>query len=129
MKTNTGKYEMTSIKTKLLETDSKGNIWLVMFLIQKAPAPSYMIPFIEISESKEIKKYNFNNSYNLFSDKEKKLINFIFDDKTNIEIAEIMNISVNTVKTHIKRMYNKLDVTEREEFQKSLLYIKTEVEN
>ena len=39
----------------------------------------------------------------------------IFTQKTNSEIAEELFVSINTVKTHLKNLYNKLGVSNRNE--------------
>ncbi len=123
MKTNTGQYQMTNISIKLLKADSKGNIWLLMYLLKKAFSPNYIIPYLEIPEINDTIIYNFNNSFHLFSDAEKELVNFLFGDKTSSEIAEVTNKSERTIYRSIRNMYNKMEVTERHDFQKSLLYV------
>ncbi len=48
-----------------------------------------------------------------FSAREKEIIDLVIEGKTNKEIGEILYISINTVKTHIKNIYAKLDVNNR----------------
>jgi len=121
MKTNTGEYKMTNVSIKLLATDSRGNIWLVMYIIKKAHSSNYIIPYLKVSEIKDKLMYNFNNSYHLFNDAEKEITNLLFGDKTNIEIVKITNKSLKTVKRHIANMYEKQGVTNKYGFQISLL--------
>jgi len=49
------------------------------------------------------------------SNQEKKVKNHIIDGKSNKEIAGELFISLNTVKTHITNIYNKLNVSNRKE--------------
>ena len=56
----------------------------------------------------------------LLSKQETTVRNLILQGKTNKEIANELYISLSTVKTHITHIYNKLNVTNRQElFQKS----------
>lgn len=47
---------------------------------------------------------------------EVKIAELMIDDKTNKEIASELFISLNTVKTHIRNLYAKLEVSNRSEF-------------
>ena len=49
------------------------------------------------------------------SDRELEVLRLLDTDLTGPEIAAELTVSVNTVKTHIKRIYNKLDVHSRYE--------------
>lgn len=49
------------------------------------------------------------------SDKEKVVARWIMDGKTNWEIANILNVTVNTVKFHIKNIFRKLQVANRQQ--------------
>lgn len=42
-----------------------------------------------------------------FTKKEKEVLNELMLGKQNSEIADSLNVSVNTVKTHLSRMYSK----------------------
>ncbi|TXD48365.1 helix-turn-helix transcriptional regulator [Polaribacter sp. IC073] len=44
-----------------------------------------------------------------------EIFNFISEDITNKEIADKLNISVNTVKFHVKNIYEKLNIKSRKE--------------
>lgn len=44
---------------------------------------------------------------------EKQVLYLMSDERTNVEIADYLNISVNTVKFHCKNIYEKLDVPNR----------------
>jgi len=49
------------------------------------------------------------------SEREYDVFKLIFSKKTNSEIAEELFVSINTVKTHLKNLYNKLGVSNRNE--------------
>lgn len=62
------------------------------------------------SKTKSIK----NNIQNL-SIREREIFDLILQGKSNKEIAESINISINTVKFHIKNIYEKLHIKNRKE--------------
>ncbi len=49
------------------------------------------------------------------SDRELEVLEVALTDKNNMEMAEHLNVSVNTVKYHLKKIYAKLGVTNRNE--------------
>ena len=57
---------------------------------------------------------------NPLSDREFELAQLLYDGITNSQIAEKLFISVNTVKTHLKNIYLKMDATSRVQVIKSL---------
>lgn len=65
-------------------------------------------------EAKDVlpKIEHFYEKYNI-SERETEIIDSIVVGKTNKEIASELYISINTVKTHIKNIYRKLDVKNR----------------
>lgn len=63
---------------------------------------------------KEIASNNFNDfNHKLLSERENEVLALIAEGFTNKEISGRLFISQNTVKTHIKRIYEKLDVSNR----------------
>jgi len=56
--------------------------------------------------------------------KEKVVIQKLFDGASNQEIAEALHLSINTVKTHIKNIFNKYNVNSRVELYKKF-YVTT----
>jgi DNA-binding CsgD family transcriptional regulator len=51
---------------------------------------------------------NFN-----LTGREKEILGWIAEGKTNVEIAVILDISASTVKKHVEHIFEKLDVTNR----------------
>ena len=49
------------------------------------------------------------NNYDL-TPKEKEVLKLIYDEKTSNEIASILGVSINTIGSHRKKIYQKLDV-------------------
>ncbi len=61
------------------------------------------------------------------TEKEFEILKSIFDGKTNRQIAQEHFISINTAKTHIKNLYDKLDVHTRTELLASIRSICTTI--
>lgn len=55
------------------------------------------------------------NKQIILTQQEDKILNLIFDGKSNKEIASELFIELSTVKTHINKLYKKLDVKNRNE--------------
>ena len=49
------------------------------------------------------------------SEKEYQIIEYLIDGNSNQQIAEEMYISINTVRTHIKNIYRKLNINSQRE--------------
>jgi DNA-binding CsgD family transcriptional regulator len=47
------------------------------------------------------------------SERERVIVDHLYRDLSTAEIAAALYISVNTVKTHVRSIYRKLDVTSR----------------
>jgi len=64
-------------------------------------------------ECLEVAVDDVNDELNLggLSDREHEILHWVKSGKTNFEIGMILNISPNTVKNHLKRIFQKLDVT------------------
>ena len=67
---------------------------------------------------------DYKISLNSFSKREQDIINYLTKDFSYKEIAYELNISYNTVNTHIKNIYKKSDVNDRKELLESLNHIK-----
>jgi len=61
-----------------------------------------------------------NNKMNLLTSQEKKIVLKVFDGNTYPEIANSMGLSINTVKSHIKNIFNKYAVTSKIELYNKL---------
>ena len=65
---------------------------------------------------KQIRNKNYEvTDFNLTS-QEKTVAELMIENKTNKEIASELFISLNTIKTHIRNLYAKLEVSNRGEF-------------
>jgi DNA-binding CsgD family transcriptional regulator len=53
--------------------------------------------------------------HNPLSEREYDVFRLVFSQKTNMEIAEELFVSINTVKTHLRNLYSKLGVSNRRE--------------
>ncbi|MEL6558589.1 MAG: LuxR family transcriptional regulator [Bacteroidota bacterium] len=58
---------------------------------------------------------------NPLSEREYDVLQMIFTEKTNREIAEELFVSVNTIKTHLKNLYTKLGVSNRQEARQRIV--------
>ncbi|WP_418178836.1 response regulator transcription factor [Aliarcobacter lanthieri] len=80
----------------------------------------WILPHITQGLIKEISKFENTNDKMLekLTSSEKKVAEFLKIGYKNQEISYELDISVNTVKKHIKNIYNKLDVHDRISFTK-----------
>jgi len=62
---------------------------------------------------KEEKEYTESGVFAILSERELEVLKWLEQGKTNQEIGLILDISGNTVKNHLKRIFNKLDVSSR----------------
>jgi two-component system, NarL family, response regulator LiaR len=58
-------------------------------------------------------KYQADQNSAILSQREKEVLEYLANGFTNQEIAEKLFVSLNTVKTHINNIYQKLDVNKR----------------
>lgn len=65
--------------------------------------------------SQEVKELKQFKAFYKITDREAQIIENVIYGKTNKEMSEILNISENTIKTHIVNIYNKLCVNNRME--------------
>ena len=71
----------------------------------------YFRAYETVPESLTIKKTFFSS--NMLSEREEEVSRLLIKGETNVEIGEKLFISVNTVKSHIKNIYKKLNVSNR----------------
>jgi len=67
---------------------------------------------------------DYKISINSFSKREQDIINYLVKGFSYKEIAYDLNISYNTVNTHIKNIYKKSEVNDRQELLETLNHIK-----
>jgi len=61
-----------------------------------------------------------DENFSLLTKQEKRITKKVLAGKTYVEIAEILNISINTLKTHMKNIFNKYDVRSKIELYNKL---------
>jgi RNA polymerase sigma factor (sigma-70 family) len=50
------------------------------------------------------------DSYDLLTEREKEILQLLAEGKTNKDVAQLLNLSPNTVETHRTRLMQKLDL-------------------
>jgi DNA-binding CsgD family transcriptional regulator len=63
------------------------------------------------------------------SQREAEILHWVAQGKTNVEIALILHISSFTVKNHMKRVFQKLNVTNRAQAVSKLMPLASNAEN
>lgn len=104
-------------KTRIAEIDD-----LVEFLSSHKEANKPIIKTADVIEVKLLSTVyeEFVKNTELLSPAERAVFNLYVDGHTAKEITHILNLSINTIKTHNKRIYMKLNVASREEL---LVYV------
>ena len=104
-------------KTKIAEIDD-----LMEYLSLQKEAAKPMIASTEKVETKlpSIVYDEFVKNTKLLSPAERAVFNLYVEGHTAKEITQLLNLSINTIKTHNKRIYMKLNVASREEL---LVYV------
>lgn len=78
-------------------------IWVGARLMPRRPAAEGFVPNEQVRNTLGI------------SDREFEVLELLAAGRSNKEIASALNVSPNTVKTHVAKIYSKLDVTRRTE--------------
>lgn len=95
-----------------IEAISKELVWLI---------PDITTAFVNHLVKKEhIQNNNEDKIYNELTKKEQEIAKLLKEGYTNSDISTMLDISLNTVKTHVKNIYKKLQVKDRISF--SLLF-------
>lgn len=81
---------------------------------------SYMSPSIARKITEHIQKGSGGKKVSM-TQQQKTIIQHIIDGKKYGEIAELMDISINTVRFHIKKIYSTLEVTSKVELYKKYI--------
>ncbi|MFQ5455861.1 MAG: helix-turn-helix transcriptional regulator [Nitrospirota bacterium] len=99
----------------IIYSNPQGDYIFRGFFIGKESAfePNILVLIEKISKRK--KKLNIEKTLKelTFTPREKEIIEYVFQGYTNKEIANTLSLSEHTVKQHIKRVMNKLNVTTR----------------
>jgi LuxR family maltose regulon positive regulatory protein len=92
-----------------------GDIWPLLEMYKKHlgrhSAPPQPVAYID--EIKEARNRNFNGVAVNLSRREENVLRLIAQDKSNKEISIALKITPETVKTHLKNIFIKLNVTKR----------------
>ncbi len=102
-------------KTNIQEIDD-----LFAFLAAQDSAASTQLPAEEVTKNSPLFQ-DFVKNIATLSPAERSVFNLYIKGYTAKEIAEILCLSINTIKTHNKRIYAKLNVNSRKEL---LLYVR-----
>lgn len=73
---------------------------------------------INLEKEKEEQKEIKNQKRGILSRREREILQLITENKTSLEISEILNIAKTTVDTHRKNMYRKLRLTSQNDLLK-----------
>jgi DNA-binding CsgD family transcriptional regulator len=96
-------------------------LFLLLFFIRDLPAVFYLRSKLMIYQPLFDENTNSNSGYDLFyesfsiSKREKEIINLVIIGKTNKEISAVLFITLQTVKDHISRIFQKTGVRNRVE--------------
>lgn len=86
------------------QTLKEGNIWL---------HPAFLTKLIlQVREDNSHKEASFHK-LDVLSPREKEVALLIVDGKSQAEIAEILSITIRTIKAHSTAIYSKLDIKDR----------------
>ncbi len=96
-----------------LETLDNNFVWLI-------PAVTTQLVNAMVETSKKSEEEINDSIFKNLTQQERKIANLLKEGYTNAKISTELDISINTVKTHIKKIYEKLRVKDRISF--SLLF-------
>lgn len=89
------------------------------------PSQSVRTPVVDIStmpmEEKILKILSFLNPEEILTAREREILKMVLQSKKRKEIAEILCLSENTIKTYTRTLYGKLGVSSREELYSLLV--------
>ena len=101
----------------LLESAKKQTLFSWDYLLWALLFISLLVNTILFYRQWKNKRINAQDLKNKLSKQEQVVLEHLFQDKTNKDIAESLFLSVSTVKTHINNIYKKLDVQSREDLR------------
>lgn len=86
------------------QTIEEGNVWL---------HPAFLTKLIlQVREDNKHKEASFHK-LDVLSPREKEVALLLVEGKSHVEIAEILSITIRTIKAHSTSIYGKLDVKDR----------------
>jgi len=97
----------TSYLNSAIEAVSNNYIWLI---------PQVTTQLLKDIANKDDSDINEKELFENLTKTEKTIAILLKDGYTNINISEELNVSINTVKTHVKHIYEKLNVKDRLSF-------------
>lgn len=97
----------SSYLNSAIEAISNNYIWLM---------PQITTQLLKNIVEKKDDKVDEKKLFETLTKTEKKIAKLLKTGYTNMNISEELNISINTVKTHVKHVYEKLDVKDRLSF-------------
>ena len=83
---------------------------------------------INLEKEKKSKKDSSVQKRGVLSKREKQILQLIIENKTSVEISDILNIAKTTVDTHRKNMYRKLRLTSQNDLLKYAMEKKLDFE-
>lgn len=81
----------------------------------------YLNTFIEYSENKKLEIAKIIRPFEKLTGREEEILQHILKGETNKEISEKLSISENTVKTHVRNVLNKYEVSNRTQLISKIL--------
>ncbi len=90
-------------------------------LVMLLKSHTYLLVYSDMAESQQRKIAGRINALEPLTDREQDVLQLILAAKTNKDIAAELVISENTVKTHVRNIYSKYDVSSRAELISTLL--------
>lgn len=123
-----------AVMMSIYDYDAKEIIGIICFLFRK----DIKINIKKLEEMKELfqtllqplydKQYSITYSkcvrvdedFSLLTDQEKRITKKVLAGKSYVEIAKMLNISINTLKTHMKNIFNKYNVNSKIELYNKL---------
>ena len=97
----------TSYLNSAIEAVSNNYVWLI---------PQVTTQLLKDIANKDDSDINEKELFENLTKTEKTIAILLKDGYTNINISEELNVSINTVKTHVKHIYEKLNVKDRLSF-------------
>lgn len=114
IKDKSGKYQWINNSTQVLCTSPAGKMWLILCCYELSADQSSAVgisPRIVDYFMSEITNLSLKNRRNrLLSEREKEILKFIRSGKSSKMIADMLNISKNTVDRHRQNILEKLSV-------------------